>query len=95
VNQVAVVAALAGVVVAVVAVAVVLLRRSLFAVAFGIDLGALGLALAAGAAGRPVTAAVIVAAGVAGSVVVAASAVAVYRRRGADFVDELRELGGG
>jgi len=89
------VAALAGAAVAVVALALSLLRRSLLAVAFGQGLGALGLALAAGVLGHRPLAGLIVAAGVSTSIALSAAAVAVYRRRGADFVDELRELGGG
>jgi hypothetical protein len=88
-------AMLAGGAVVVVAVAICILRRSLLALAFGNGLGTLGLALAAGALGRFAEAGLIVAAGVTTSVGLAAAAVAVYRRRGADFVDELRELGGG
>ncbi|MDP2344226.1 MAG: hypothetical protein Q8O67_24925 [Deltaproteobacteria bacterium] len=74
--------------------AVVLLRRSLVAVALGGQLGSLGLALTAGSQGQLGGAAVVVVAGAAVSFAVVAAAVAVHRRRGADHVDELRELRG-
>jgi Ca2+/H+ antiporter len=89
------IAVVAGGAVVVLALVSCVLRRSLIALAFGQGLGALGLALAAGALGRLDQAALIVAAGVVASVTLTAAAVAVYRRRGADFADELRELGGG
>ena len=73
---------------------VLLLRRSLIAVAMGGQMAALGAALAVGARGAVDVAAVIVVAARASAVVVTAAAVAVHRRRGADHVDELRELRG-
>ena len=83
-----------GLAVVVVGVVVLLLRRSLIAVAVGGQLASLGLALAAGSQGRLDAAVVLVVAGAAVSFVVTGAAVAVHRRRGSDHVDELRELRG-
>jgi hypothetical protein len=91
----AVVAGVAAAAVAVVGVAIVVLRRSLLAVAFGTALTTLGLVVGAGLAGDRAAAGAILAAGVAAVVGLTSAAVAVHRRRGADFIDELRELGGG
>jgi hypothetical protein len=88
-------AVLVGGAVALVALAMCVLRRSLLALAVGSGLGALGLALALGVLGHEATAVVVVGAGVSSSALLASVAVAVHRRRGADFVDELREMGGG
>jgi hydrogenase-4 membrane subunit HyfE len=76
-------------------IAIIVLRRSLLAVAFGVALATLGLALGAHLVGAAEVAGVVVAVGVAGAIGLSSAAVAVHRRRGADFVDELRELGGG
>ena len=74
--------------------AMVLLRRSLLAIALAAQVSMLGLALAAGSQGQLGVAAVLVVAGAAVSLTVVGAAVAVHRRRGADHVDELRELRG-
>ena len=81
--------------VVVLGVSVCILRRSLLAVAFGAGLATLGLALGAGLVGDEQAAGLILVGGLVAAVTLSASAVAVYRRRGADFIDELRELGGG
>jgi hypothetical protein len=91
----AVVAGVAAAAVIVVGVAIVVLRRSLLAVAFGTALATLGLVVGAGLAGDRAAAGAILAAGVVAVVGLTSAAVAVHRRRGADFIDELRELGGG
>ena len=74
--------------------AMLLMRRSLIAMAVAGQLASLGLALCAGSQGNLQAAAVVVVAGAAVSLVVVGTAVAVHRRRGADHVDELRELRG-
>lgn len=92
--SVAVVGVVAGLALFTLGLVVLLLRRSLVAVALGGQLGTLGLGLAAGSQGQLAAAAVVVCAGAALSFVVSAAAVAVHRRRGSDHVDELRELRG-
>ncbi len=77
-----------------VALAILVLRRSLLASAVGVAQGCLGLAYVAAMEGRVDLAVAIGVAGVALVIGLAGAAVAVHRRRGTDHVDELRELQG-
>lgn len=77
-----------------VALATLILRRSLIAAAAAVGQACLGLGLFAAVQGRPVAVAVVVGCGVALVCTLCAVAVAVHRRRGSDHVDELRELQG-
>jgi hypothetical protein len=77
-----------------IALAILILRRSLLASAVGVGQGCLGLAHVAVCRGRVDLAVAIGVTGVAVVIGLAAAAVAVHRRRGIDHVDELRELQG-
>jgi NADH:ubiquinone oxidoreductase subunit K len=92
-SDVALVSGLALVVVGV-AVATLILRRSLIASAVAVGLMMQGLAWGAAAGGQEALAGVLVAVGVTVVAALAAAAIAVHRRRGTDHVDELRELQG-
>jgi len=81
-------------VVVMVALATLILRRSLIAAAAAVGQACLGLGLLAAVQGRADAVAVIVSSGVALVCALCAVAVAVHRRRGSDHVDELRELQG-
>lgn len=85
-----------GVVVLVVglALASLLLRRSLLAAAGAVGQAGLALGLLAGRISGASSAAVVVAVAAAIAVTLCGAAVAVHRRRGSDHVDELRELQG-
>lgn len=92
-GDVALVSGLALVIVGV-AVATLILRRSLIATAVAVGLMMQGLAWGAAARGHEALAGVLVAVGVTVVAALAAAAIAVHRRRGIDHVDELRELQG-
>jgi len=77
-----------------VALAVLVLRRSLLASAVGVAQACLALAYVAAVQGRLDLAIAIGVAGVGIVIGLAGAAVAVHRRRGTDHVDELRELQG-
>ncbi len=77
-----------------IAVATMILRRSLIAAAVAVGMVGQGLAWGAAALGRETTALVLVTMSVAAAAGLAGAAIAVHRRRGIDHVDELRELQG-
>ena len=77
-----------------VAVAMLILRRSLIAAAVAVGVVVQGLGWGAAVIGRTEDAVVIVVVGVVVASCLAAAAIAVHRRRGLDHVDELRELQG-
>jgi hypothetical protein len=77
-----------------VAVALLILRRSLIGAAVAVGIVVQGLGWGAATAGRTEDAVVIVVVGVVVASCLAAAAIAVHRRRGLDHVDELRELQG-
>ncbi len=77
-----------------VAVATLILRRSLIAAAVAVGMVGQGLAFGAAASGREGLAIVLMAMALVVATGLAGAAIAVHRRRGIDHVDELRELQG-